>query len=101
MSKADITIRGKQYSIACAPGQEARLVALSHDLDDRVAQISGAVGDIGEAKLLLIAALALLDELDDARNIRPANSGTEKAATALGDAAQRIAALAERIEAAQ
>ena len=101
MSKADITICGKQYSIACASGQEDRLVALSHDLDDRVAHISAAVGDIGESKLLLIAALALLDELDDSRNIRPADPGAEKAATALGDAAQRITALAERIEAAQ
>ena len=101
MAKADITIRGKQYSIACAPGQEDRLVELSEELDERVHQIADAVGDIGESRLLLIAALALLDELDDARQGQPANFGSEKAASAISDAARRIAALAERIEAGQ
>jgi cell division protein ZapA len=67
MAKADITLRGRNYSIACAPGQEARIVALSQQLDARVKHIASAVGDIGEDRLLLITALALLDELDSAR----------------------------------
>jgi hypothetical protein len=70
MAKADIVLRGRNYSIACAPGQEARIVALSQQLDARVKHIASAVGDIGEDRLLLITALALLDELDAAR--RPA-----------------------------
>ena len=67
MAKADIILRGRNYSIACAPGQEARIVALSQQLDARVKHIASAVGDIGEDRLLLITALALLDELDSAR----------------------------------
>ena len=101
MAKADITIQGKLYSVACAPGQEARLVDLSRDLDVRVRQIAEAVGDIGEEKLLLIAALALLDELDEAKSATPAIAGADRAAAAIGDAAARIRALAERIEAGQ
>ncbi|MEQ8557941.1 MAG: cell division protein ZapA [Henriciella sp.] len=101
MAKADITIRGRDYSVACAPGQEARLVSLSKDLDKRVRQIAGAVGDIGEARLLLVAALALLDELDHAHRGAPADLSSQKAASALSDAAARIEALAERIEAGQ
>jgi cell division protein ZapA len=60
MAKADIILRGRNYSIACAPGQEARIVALSQQLDARVKHIASAVGDIGEDRLLLITALALL-----------------------------------------
>ena len=55
MAKADITLRGRNYSIACAPGQEARIVALASQLDARLQHIAGAVGDIGEERLLLIA----------------------------------------------
>ena len=100
MAKADITIRGRAYSVACAPGQEARLAALSRQLDNRVTQIAGAVGDIGEDRILLIAALALLDELDAARRGQAAATGPEidRAARALDDAARRIEALAIRIE---
>ncbi|WP_018148893.1 cell division protein ZapA [Henriciella marina] len=104
MAKADITIRGKHYSVACAPGQEDRLVELSTDLDARIRQIAEAVGDLGEEKLLLVAALALLDELDDAKRARPvpAAGGTqERTVDAIGDAAARIRALTERIEAGQ
>ncbi|MEQ9315166.1 MAG: cell division protein ZapA [Henriciella sp.] len=101
MAKADITIRGREYSVACAPGQEARLVELSRNLDKRVRQIADAVGDIGEARLLLVAALALLDELDAARRGAPVDMGSEKAANALADAAARIEALAQRIEAGE
>ena len=101
MAKADIKIRGKQYSIACAPGQEARLVELSKSLDMRVRQIADAVGDIGEARLLLVAALSLLDELDAARRSAPADLSQQKAAAALVDAAARIDALAQRIETGQ
>lgn len=100
MAKADITIRGRAYSVACAPGQEGRLTALSKQLDARVEQIAGAVGDIGDDRLLLIAALALLDELDAARRGQTSVTGPEidRAAQALDDAATRIEALAVRIE---
>ena len=98
MSKADIDIYGKRYSVACAPGQEKRLTELGQRLDKRVRQISGAVGDIGEARLLLISALALMDELD-ALKAQPQQERLEgRAAAALADAAARIDALASRLD---
>ena len=99
MAKADITLRGRNFSIACAPGQEGRIVALSQQLDARVKHIASAVGDIGEERLLLIAALALLDELDAARQAGGTNPAAEqKAAEAIAQVSERIEALAARLE---
>lgn len=100
MAKAEITIRGRAYSVACAQGQEARLAALSKQLNGRVEQIAVAVGDIGDDRLLLIAALALLDELDEARRGQAASAGLDIAriTEAMDDAATRIEALTVRIE---
>ena len=99
MAKADITLRGRNYSIACAPGQEARIVALSRQLDTRVKHIASAVGDIGEERLLLITALSLLDELDAARRTAGASPEAEqKAAEAMAMVSDRIEALAARLE---
>ena len=99
MAKAEIKLRGRTFSIACAPGQEVRIEALSKQLDARVKQIAGAVGDIGDERLLLVAALALLDELDTARRTGPGTPHSEaKAAEALVKAATRIEELAARIE---
>lgn len=98
MAKADITLRGRAYAIACAPGQEVRIRHLAEQLGTRVDQIADAVGDIGEERLLLIAALALLDELDAARNAKPPPDAERRAIARLEGAAARIDALAARIE---
>ncbi len=99
MAKADISIRGRSFSIACAPGQEMRVQRLAEQLDARVRQISDAVGDIGEERLLLITALALLDELDSARrgvSVRPETDA--RAIEILITMAGRVEALTARLE---
>lgn len=103
MSRTDIRIRGRNYSIACSPGQEMRVQGLARQLDTRLDVISSAVGDIGDERLLLIAALALLDELDTARSTpfpaSPNPSAQEnRAARMMADMAVKIEALAARLE---
>jgi cell division protein ZapA len=99
MAKADITLRGRTFSIACAPGQEMRVQRLAEQLDSRVRQISDAVGDIGDERLLLITALALMDELDSARRGVPARPDTEaRAVELLIQMAGKVEALAARLE---
>lgn len=102
MAKADITVNNRRYSVACAPGQEGKLAGLGVRLDKRVRNIAEAVGDIGEARLLLVAALSLLDELDAKSAIAPSPqvdvaAVEAKAASALSDAAARIDALAAQL----
>ncbi|MBI1400075.1 cell division protein ZapA [Hyphomonas sp.] len=99
MAKADITLRGRTFSIACAPGQEMRVQRLAEQLDTRVRQISDAVGDIGDERLLLITALALMDELDSVRRGVSARPDTEaRAVELLIQMAGKVEALAARLE---
>jgi cell division protein ZapA len=99
VAKADISLRGRSFSIACAPGQEQRVQKLAEQLDARVGQISSAVGDIGDERLLLITALSLLDELDSARRGVSARPDTDaRAVEILITMAGRVEALAARLE---
>lgn len=98
MAKADIDIFGKRYSVACAPGQEARLSELGTELDARVRRIAEAVGDVGEDRLLLVAALSLLDELGAAKAAPTAELEGEVARIFLS-AANRIDAMIDRVAA--
>lgn len=98
MAKADIRIRGRTFSIACTPGQEMRVQRLGEQLDVRLASISSAVGDIGDDRLLLIAALALLDELDAARQSAPSPPDDQRAAALITAMAVKVEALAARLE---
>ncbi len=117
MAELSISINGRRYSVACEDGQEEHLGRLARYLDDRVGELAKTVGQVGDARLLVLAGLLIADELSEAymalANERgeiydgplakpSAAPGEESAATVaarhLEDLARRIEAIAERIE---
>jgi cell division protein ZapA len=67
MNFVNVTIGGRQYRLACEPGQEQRLTKLATNLEDLVGQLRGKFGEVGDQRLIVMAALTLADELYDAR----------------------------------
>ena len=67
MSHVNVTINGRQYRMACEEGQEARLLKLAESLESRVEALRGKFGEIGDARLTVMAALTVCDELLDAQ----------------------------------
>jgi cell division protein ZapA len=109
MSHINVTINGRQYRMACEEGQEVRLLRLAEGLESRVEALRGRFGEIGDARLTVMAALTACDELLDAnqrilnlekelhslRDVRVAAVDRAKAtqvavANALNAAAERI-----------
>jgi cell division protein ZapA len=68
MNHINVTINGRQYRMACEEGQEARLLRLAESLESRVETLRGKFGEIGDARLTVMAALTVCDELSDANN---------------------------------
>ena len=68
MSHVNVTINGRQYRMACEEGQEGRLLRLAESLESRIANLRGKFGEIGDARLTVMAALTVCDELIDANN---------------------------------
>jgi cell division protein ZapA len=82
MSHINVTINGRQYRMACEEGQEARLMRLAESLESRIESLRGKFGEIGDARLIVMAALTVCDELFDAgQRIR----GLEEELTTLRD----------------
>ena len=109
MNHINVTINGRQYRMACEEGQEAWLLNLAGNLESRIQSLRGKFGEIGDARLTVMAALTVCDELADAgtrirnleeeltalRDIRVAAADRAKAtqtavANALNAAADRI-----------
>jgi len=67
MAHVSVTINGRQYRMACDDGQEHHLARLAHDLDQRIANLRGTFGEIGDMRLTVMAALILVDELSEVR----------------------------------
>ena len=109
MNHINVTINGRQYRMACEDGQETWLLNLAESLESRIQNLRGKFGEIGDARLTVMAALTVCDELADAgsrirsleeelaalRDIRAAAADRAKAtqiavANALNAAADRI-----------
>jgi cell division protein ZapA len=68
MSHVNVTINGRQYRMACEEGQEVRLLKLAESLEARIGSLRGKFGEIGDARLTVMASLTVCDELLDANN---------------------------------
>lgn len=100
MGQVTVNLNGHHYTIGCADGDEGRLRILAKELDKRMESLVGAVGQVGDARLLVMLSLLLLDELEEAQSPTPAASGGEAAAAAIIERlAERMESLAERLEA--
>jgi cell division protein ZapA len=65
MSQVTVTINGRQFRMACEDGQEGHLIRLAQELDQRIDKLRGNFGEIGDARLTIMAALTVVDELAD------------------------------------
>lgn len=66
MPLVQVMVNGREYQVACDAGQEDRLLELANLFDKRVQVLSSSVGQVGDARLLLMAGLVLTDELSSA-----------------------------------
>ena len=112
MSQSVVTVRlnGTPYQIGCETGEEDHVARLGVEVEEILQGLVGAVGQIGEARLLAMAAVILADKASDIDQ-----QGTEnemkadrqsgdieaevRAAEALEAAAKRIGALAANVAA--
>ena len=68
MGQVSVPVNGRSYAITCEDGQETRIRRLAQYVDAKVAEFVGSVGQAGEGRLLLLAALVIADELSDAND---------------------------------
>ena len=63
MSQSIVTIRlnGQPYQMGCDAGQEDHIETLGREVDGVISQLTQSVGQIGEARLLAMAALIIAD----------------------------------------
>ncbi|MBI1210493.1 MAG: cell division protein ZapA [Alphaproteobacteria bacterium] len=116
MAQVTVLVNGRNYTLACEDGEEEHLTALAAFIDARVAELGRQIGQVGDARLMLMASLVVTDELavaherveeleqelDRLRQEKDAAAaarlGDEKFAEVLESAAQRIEDIAARLQ---
>jgi cell division protein ZapA len=110
MPQVNVTINGRSFRMACEDGEEAHLLRLAEDLDQRIARLRTRFGEIGDTRLTVMAALTLADELaetkDKLQRLEPELTALQDASAVSADRAENtqgavaaaLNAAAERIE---
>lgn len=95
MPEVNVEINGRKYRMACEEGQQGHLIGLAERFDRQVEALKGAVGEIGDNRLTVMAGIAVVDELAEAeRRI----AELERDVQVLTEAGQEIAGEIEALE---
>lgn len=95
MPEVNVEINGRKYRMACEEGQQQHLIGLAERFNTHVEGLKGAVGEIGDNRLTVMAGIAVVDELAEAeRRIK----ALENEVLVLTRAGQEVAAEIETLE---
>ena len=116
MAQVNLTVNGRVYRMACEDGEEEHVTELGARFNAAIDELRGALGEIGDQRLMVMAGILMTDRLDDAerrlkraeqdvRELKDRSSNSamridsleENFATALENAAERIERLADRL----
>ena len=83
MPEVNVEIDGKRYRMSCEEGQQPHLLELAGRFNQQVQALKGAFGEIGDNRLVVMAGIAVLDELAEAeRRIEALNRDIAELTTA-------------------
>lgn len=95
MPEVNVEINGRKYRMACEEGQQKHLIGLAERFNAQVENLKGAVGEIGDTRLTVMAGIAVVDELAEAeRRIKELQTEI----VVLTRAGQEVAAEIETLE---
>ncbi|MCK8785409.1 cell division protein ZapA [Roseomonas sp. NAR14] len=101
MGQVTVRVNGYSHPVSCEDGQEQHLLQLAAEVEIKVGKVKAMGGQFGEARLLLLAALLLADDVHDLRvDVERARAGQPPLPRPAADAglADRLSRIAERIE---
>jgi cell division protein ZapA len=110
MAQVVVTVNGRAFELTVADGEETRIRRLAQYVDAKITEFVRAHGQIGEARLIFLAALVIADELSDANELVAAErrngvapsgpDGSAAMASGIRSLAERIESIAARLESA-
>jgi cell division protein ZapA len=99
MAQVSVTIDNRKYRLACNEGEEARLESLAGLIDHKIGELRASFGEIGDQRLVVMAALTVADSLQEALDANAAERERMKAVEDRNEAfASRLDQLSSRLE---
>ena len=110
MAQVNLTVNGRVYRMACEDGEEQHVEQLGARFEAALDELRGALGEIGDTRLMVMAGILMTDRLDDAerrlrrceQEVRDLRDGRTNSAMRIdgleANYAESLTRVAERIE---
>lgn len=82
MPKVNVVLYGREYQLACAEGQERRVLELAAFVEQRLHAAAAQVGNTTENRLFMLTCMMMADEFFELRDTRRPSPAMIAAATA-------------------
>lgn len=69
MAEISVVINGRPYRLECGDGEEGHLVGLAEHINGHVETMRARFGQVGDERLILMAALMVADELWETKTL--------------------------------
>lgn len=79
MGQVSATLNGRTYRLSCEDGQEERLGAVISYINGKINDLTEEFGQVGDDRMMLMAAILITDELFDLRDEGAKPKGRAKA----------------------
>ena len=96
MGSVTVEIGGRSYPLSCRDGDEPQLAALAAGIAEKAEKLTAQLGQMSEARLLLMAALMIADELHEAQKGHFGAAPADPRLAALVARAEALAVLLQR-----
>ena len=97
MAQVNLTVNGRVYRMACEDGEEEHVAQLGARFDAAVDELRGALGEIRDQRLMVMAGILMTDRLNDAeRRLKRAEQEVRDLKDSRTNSAMRIDGLEER-----
>jgi cell division protein ZapA len=98
MAQVTLRINGYAYTIGCQDGEEKHLEAMGAEVSSRIEGVRTASGPSGEARMLVMAALLMADDIFDLRSKLQAAETAGAQPTADSKLGRKLSRMAKRAE---
>ena len=104
MAQVTLRINGYAYTVGCQDGEEQHLQGMAGEVERRIEGIKSAIGQSGESRMLVMAALMMADDLFESDKKQSSGGGGEaakpdpKLGRKLGKLAKQAEEIAARLE---
>jgi len=98
MSLVEIRIKKDLHQIACAEGEEEKVLSIANKLKEKIETLSGNFTSASDKTIYLIASLMVIDEIEETKGVVHSSVQPDTASEVIDEVSEKIEKLINKLK---